>query len=291
MAGRPEPRWTWPSCNHPEAGRRGLSLGLAGVRGGSPGSCGLIEPADLGRGVDEWSEVCTFSLLMLTSRRRLLVAALSGTLGLVPAAKAGLFPPEGLVNHLLCCGSSFLAAASSHGAAVSLTATGLAEVAPVPGASVLAGGGAARANAPLEEENGFVKLGFDRLASYTFKVPPFDPAATPNVQPPTGEEQIPDWLKKLSGRKVRLTGFMLPLKMEGNKVTEFLLLSDPMMCCYGAVPDMNQWVVVKFKDGVRPLQDVPIDFFGELRVGAMFENGYMTGIYSLEGEKMGEVKG
>jgi hypothetical protein len=27
-----------------------------------------------------------------------------------------------------------------------------------------------------------------------------------------------------------------------------------------------------------------------LKVGAMFENGYLTGIYELEGERMGEVK-
>lgn len=144
---------------------------------------------------------------------------------------------------------------------------------------------------PIEEENGYLKLGFDRLASYTFKVPAFDPAANPGLPPPTGEEQIPAWLKDLNDRKVRLTGFMLPLKMEKGKVTEFLLLSDPMMCCYGAVPDMNQWVVVRFKEGVRPIQDVPLDFYGQLKVGAMFENGYMTGIYALEGEKMGDIKG
>jgi hypothetical protein len=54
---------------------------------------------------------------------------------------------------------------------------------------------------------------------------------------------------------------------------------------------MNQWVVVRFTNGVRPIQDVPLDFYGQLQVGAMFENGYMTGIYSLEGEKMGDIKG
>ena len=59
----------------------------------------------------------------------------------------------------------------------------------------------------------------------------------------------------------------------------------------GVVPNMNEWVVVKMvKGGVKPLMDVPISFYGELKVGAMFENGYMTGIYLLEGEKMGEVK-
>jgi hypothetical protein len=144
---------------------------------------------------------------------------------------------------------------------------------------------------PLEEENGYLKIGFDRLASYRFRVPEFDPAANPGVTPPSGEEQIPDWLKALSGRKVRLSGFMLPLKMDGSLVTEFLLLSDPMMCCYGVVPDMNQWVIVKMKKGVRPLQDVPLSFYGTLKVGAMFEQGYMTGIYALEGERMGEFQG
>jgi len=142
----------------------------------------------------------------------------------------------------------------------------------------------------LEEENGYIKIGFERLSAYTFKVPAFDPAANPGVNPPSGEEQIPAWLKKLSGRKAKVTGFMLPIKMEGNLVTEFLLLSDPMLCCYGAVPEMNQWVVVKMKKGgVRPLQDVPVSLYGDLKVGAMFENGYMTGIYAMDGDKMGDI--
>jgi hypothetical protein len=45
------------------------------------------------------------------------------------------------------------------------------------------------------------------------------------------------------------------------------------------------------KKGVPPLMDVPVAFFGLLKVGAMFESGYMTGLYELDGEKMGEVQG
>jgi hypothetical protein len=62
------------------------------------------------------------------------------------------------------------------------------------------------------------------------------------------------------------------------------------MCCYGTVPNMNEWIVVKMKNGVRPLMDVPVSFYGKLQVGAMFENGYPTGIYLLEGERMGAVQ-
>lgn len=154
-----------------------------------------------------------------------------------------------------------------------------------------AGRAADEAGPAPEQENGYLRLGFDRLASYKFVAPAYDPAADPKATPATGEEQIPANVKSWSGRKAIVTGFMVPVKLDGGLVTEFLLVKDPMMCCYGVVPNMNEWVVVKMtKKGVRPLMDTPISFYGELKVGAMFENGYMTGIYQLDGEKMGEVK-
>ncbi|MDB6167217.1 MAG: hypothetical protein JWM88_81 [Verrucomicrobia bacterium] len=146
-------------------------------------------------------------------------------------------------------------------------------------------------NGAPEVEDGYLRLGFDRLASYKFVAPTYDPAADAKAPPASGEEQIPEGVKHWSGRKAIVTGFMLPVKMDGGLVTEFLLVKDPMMCCYGVVPNMNEWVVVRMvKGGVRPLMDVPVSFYGELKVGAMFENGYMTGIYLLEGEKMGAMK-
>jgi hypothetical protein len=140
-------------------------------------------------------------------------------------------------------------------------------------------------------ENGYLKLGFEQLASYTFTPPSFDPTANPNAKPPTGEEQIPTAVKSWNGKKAIVTGYMMPVKMEKGLVTEFLLMRNTVACCFGGVPNMNEWVVVKMKKGVTPVMDVPVQFFGELKVGAMFENGYMTGLYELEGEKMGEVQG
>jgi hypothetical protein len=140
-------------------------------------------------------------------------------------------------------------------------------------------------------ENGYLKLGFEQLASYTFNPPPFDPAADPKAVPPTGEEQIPPAVKAWNGKKAVITGYMVPVKMEKGLVTELLLMRNTMACCFGTVPNLNEWVVVRMKKGVAPLMDVPVAFFGQLKVGAMFENGYMTGLYELDGEKMGEVQG
>jgi hypothetical protein len=221
---------------------------------------------------------------------------LSAIAACLPAVlvQAALFPSQALLDHTLCCGTSTRAASHSLSAPPARSALTIAVVATAaPGVAAVAAPDSAKAAAQpeIEQEGGYLKIGFDRLSSYVFKVPEFDPAANPNVAPPTGEEQIPDWLKALNGRKAKITGFMLPTKLENSLVTEFLLLSDPMMCCYGAVPEMNQWIVVRMKKGgVKPIQDVPVSFFGDLKIGAMFENGYMTGIYLLDCEKMGEVQ-
>ena len=145
------------------------------------------------------------------------------------------------------------------------------------------------ADTPPAEEDGYLRLGFDRLASYRFVTPTFDPSTGQPQE--SGEEQIPATVKAWSGRKAIVTGFMLPVKMDGALVTEFLLVKDAMMCCYGIIPNMNEWIVVRMPKGVRPLMDVPIDFHGVLKGGAMFENGYLVGISLLEGEKMGQTPG
>jgi len=60
-----------------------------------------------------------------------------------------------------------------------------------------------------------------------------------------------------------------------------------MHCCFGATPNMNEWIIVKMRDrGVAPLMDIPVVLQGLLRVGALFENGYFTGIYAMEGDRV-----
>jgi hypothetical protein len=136
------------------------------------------------------------------------------------------------------------------------------------------------------------RLGFDRLAGFPFAVPPW------NVQQPEaevarmGEAQIPAEIKAYHGRAVAVTGYMLPVRMSGGLVTEFLLVSDPMHCCFGATPNMNEWIIVRMRDrGVAPLLDIPVVLRGVLRVGALFENGYFTGIYAMEGERVTPLGG
>ena len=83
---------------------------------------------------------------------------------------------------------------------------------------------------------------------------------------------------------------MLPTKLENGKATDFLIMANQMACCFGTVPNMNDWVIVRMPQGVAVIQDIPIAFYGTIKVGAMYENGYMTGIYEMDAERMGDVK-
>lgn len=150
----------------------------------------------------------------------------------------------------------------------------------------------ARGDEPAKRAGDYAKVGFDQLASFTFNAPAYDAGPPDAKSIAAGDAQIPAPIKELNETRVAVTGFMLPVKMEEGLVKEFLLVKDPMLCCYGIMPKVNEWVVVKMTGkGVQPLMDVPITFEGRLRVGQMFENGYLTGIYLLEGDQMANVKG
>lgn len=131
-----------------------------------------------------------------------------------------------------------------------------------------------------------IEVGFDRLASYEFTAPADESKAK------EADAQIPVAVKELDAKKVTVTGFMLPVKMHEGLVTEFLLVKDPAMCCYGVMPKVTEWVVVKMNGkGVAPLMDVPITFEGTLSVGQLYEGGYLTGLYLLKGDRRVESKG
>ena len=136
---------------------------------------------------------------------------------------------------------------------------------------------------------GYLDVGFEKLSGYEVELSDDLLAPSTNSAAVTAkvEAQIPEPVKKLDQKPVALSGFMLPLKVEGGLVTEMLIMKDQSMCCYGVQPKINEWVSVRMiKDGVKPVMDQPVKLYGKLRVGEMRENGYLVGIYALDGERM-----
>lgn len=136
---------------------------------------------------------------------------------------------------------------------------------------------------PVEQgPDGYWRISFLNLASFDFVAPP------PDAPPAPGSlKDIPENIRTLDGRRVLLSGYMLPIRLENGLVTECLLVRSPMMCCYGVVPAPNEWVVVKMKGaGVGVMMDTPVKFYGTLRVGGVYEDKTFAGIYQLDGEKV-----
>jgi hypothetical protein len=129
-------------------------------------------------------------------------------------------------------------------------------------------------------------VGFDKLSAFKYEVPEDSPDS-PFAKGTDPDTQIPESVKAYSGKRISLKGFMLPLKVEQGLVTELLIMRDQSMCCFGTVPRINEWVSVKMTGkGVKPIMDQAVTMIGTLKVGAIRENGYLVGIYQMDGERM-----
>ena len=139
-------------------------------------------------------------------------------------------------------------------------------------------------------KDGFTTVSFEKLAGYSIEVPddllgPLTNDAA--IAAAKTDAMIPQPVRALDKMRISLTGFMLPLKVEGGLVTELLIMKDQSMCCYGSTPKLNEWVSIKMTGaGVKAIMDQPVTLFGKLHVGEMRENGYLVGIYKMDGEKM-----
>ena len=143
--------------------------------------------------------------------------------------------------------------------------------------------------APVEVavlEDGSLDVSFDRLASFEYEMPE-DLTEEVSGETDGSSDQIPAGIRDLNEKSIALKGFMLPLKVEEGLVTEMLIMRDQSMCCYGTVPKINEWVSVKMEGkGVKPVMDQAVTLFGKLKVGEIRENGYLVGIYEMDGDRM-----
>jgi hypothetical protein len=132
------------------------------------------------------------------------------------------------------------------------------------------------------------RLGFDKLSAFRYTIVDAGTGASPSeIEQARKKDQVPDWIRVYHNQRVSLTGYLMPLQMENGLSKKFVLMKDINTCCYGATPNMNDYVVVVMRGaGVRPLQDVPVELVGLLRVEEKYENGYVTSLYQLDGEKL-----
>ena len=98
------------------------------------------------------------------------------------------------------------------------------------------------------------------------------------------EQIIPESIKALDNQQISVTGFVLPIETDGERIDSFLLLRDLQMCCYGTLPELNEWIYVEVPNHLEAknlISDTPIKVRGTLQVEPRFKDDFLLSIYSL----------
>jgi len=118
-------------------------------------------------------------------------------------------------------------------------------------------------------------LTFDELTSWPYE---------------DGLNGMPQRIKDLNGKKVLMTGFMLPID-EVQNIKEFLLVQSLWSCCFGQPPDINGIVrVVMPKGKTTDYFFDPLKIIGTFKVEATVMDGYCVDIYQLHVESLEAIK-
>lgn len=89
---------------------------------------------------------------------------------------------------------------------------------------------------------------------------------------------------ELTGHDVKISGYMLPLHVEGDKVTEFLLVPTVGACIHTPAPPPNQLIYVRYPSGFHATGlFTPVWTAGRLDASQTVQNvGYVDGRLPVE---------
>ena len=128
-------------------------------------------------------------------------------------------------------------------------------------------------------------ISFDILADYDFGTLDWSGGSQSNQFIANQIEQIiPESIKALDNQQISVTGFVLPIETDGERIDSFLLLRDLQMCCYGTLPELNEWIYVEVPNHLEAknlISDTPIKVMGTLQVEPRFKDDFLLSIYSL----------
>ena len=131
------------------------------------------------------------------------------------------------------------------------------------------------------EKSEYQAISFSKLSSFEYFKAETDQATESSI--------IPKEILALNGKKVSLSGFMLPYQVDDNgNVSEFSLNGNYDMCYFGAPVSINEWVMVKIGKNLKvKYTHLPIRVYGTFEVGEELKDGEVLSVYRLKLEKIG----
>jgi hypothetical protein len=93
---------------------------------------------------------------------------------------------------------------------------------------------------------------------------------------------IPDDVKKLTGSKIRVQGYMIPLDQADN-ISHFSLVPSLFACCFGQPPQIQHQIVVHTPKG-KAVSYYPDEIIceGTLKVDEKKDDGYIVSVFEMD---------
>jgi hypothetical protein len=130
----------------------------------------------------------------------------------------------------------------------------------------------ARRNASILGTDGYRSISFVQLAGFPYSPPP---RQSPNVQPPVRSDVFPAEVQALSGTKISIAGYIVPLTVKDGLIERFYLSRSVFGCCYADMPRMTDYIKVTLAPDIKvPLTPAQCGASSRLsRVRGMLEVG------------------
>ncbi len=126
----------------------------------------------------------------------------------------------------------------------------------------------------MEGPEGAVRISYDDID--LLKVLNMDPVT------PDAPEKMPNWLKNLDGKRVRIRGFMSPAFRQTG-LAGFLMGRDNKACCFPGRAKIYDLFPVKLRKGVTTdyIQNRPFDVAGVFEIKTWVEGGELLQLYQI----------
>ena len=106
-----------------------------------------------------------------------------------------------------------------------------------------------------------------------------------NMEPVTldAPKYMPDWLKGLNKKRIRIRGFMSPT-FESTGLRSFLMGRDNQACCYPGRAKIYDLFVVRMREGITTdfIDNRPFDIVGIFSIKPWVEDGALYQLYQID---------
>ncbi|MFT5127951.1 MAG: hypothetical protein ACI8W8_001559 [Rhodothermales bacterium] len=100
-------------------------------------------------------------------------------------------------------------------------------------------------------------------------------------------DQIPDDIKALNDKTIRIDGYMYPIKLRRGRAAIFLLMRDLQTCGFGRSPRLNEIIYVKMSEPADFEKNEPVTVYGTFSIADGLEADKAgSAVYRLSGTKV-----